>query len=89
MKLKSFKKKFRPIENHFTANALHGFMFNLSDKELEFVAAQEPSKVWTVITGDAAGDDFIAVPGFARCNRIGHIICETPWNCQDLEVKIA
>jgi hypothetical protein len=49
-----------------------GFLFDTSDKSSVRVCRKPEARVWTLISD---GDALVLVPGFHRCDRLGHFIC--------------
>lgn len=49
-----------------------GFLFDTSDKSTICVWRKPEARVWTLI---AEGDALVLVPGFRRCDQLGHFIC--------------
>jgi hypothetical protein len=49
-----------------------GLLFATSDKASARVSMKPEARVWTLI---AEGDALVLVPGFRRCDRLGHFIC--------------
>jgi hypothetical protein len=64
-------------KNHLDDNASgDGFMFETYGAEVEFVKAQDPKCIWTLVTGD--DDEEIVVQGWHYVNRMGYFISEQP-----------
>jgi len=67
-------EKYHPIKNPLDSNAsFDGCMFETYGEELEFVCAQQPLTIWTLV--DCDGKDRIA-EGFHYVNRLGYFITE-------------
>lgn len=79
----TFANAFKPIANHLNPNASfdwgegYGTLFETYDEELAYVKSREPSRIWTLLSGDD-GDYLYVSSGFQRVNRLGYFICETP-----------
>ena len=72
-----FDAQFPLIKNHLDANAAHdGHMFETYGKELDFVRAQPPNSIWTIMTDD---DGLLCLSsGFDFVNRLGYVISTRP-----------
>lgn len=87
MTFEEFEQEYVPLVNHIAEDSLFdGYMFETYDEEWEFVKAQNPNNVWTIIDGDF--EQMFIVPGFHVVNRIGYIITEEEWEDQDFEVDL-
>lgn len=64
-----FDERFAPYRNE------NGDLFDFAD-----VKDAPLNTVWTVVE---AGDDWMAVPGFAVVNRLGYLKSNTPWTDAD------
>lgn len=68
---------YKPIKNHIDPNAgFGGEMFETYGAEVEFVKEQDPSKIWTVLTGDDGG--LYLCSGWHYVNRLGYFVTEVP-----------
>jgi hypothetical protein len=82
---------FKPIPNHIDPNASfndgeQGYMFETYGKELEFVKAQEPNKIWTYGEGD---DGTYIWNGWHVVNRLGYFITTVPYDkSKDYQIEI-
>jgi hypothetical protein len=75
-----FIQRFRPIVNHINPNASFDFgyggcIFETYGAEYEFVRAQNPRRIWTLIEADGG---LYAESGFHFVNRLGYFVSETP-----------
>jgi hypothetical protein len=76
-------EKFKPVPNHL--NPTRGeyseddqsFTFETFGEDVEFVAKQDPRKVWTIL--DCDGKEYIG-EGFHRVNRVGYFVTEVPFD---------
>lgn len=76
----AFIERFRPIVNYIVPNAPFDFgyggcMFETFGAEFEYVRAQNPDCVWTLIEED--GVLFVS-SGLRFVNRLGYFVSETP-----------
>ena len=78
--LDAWEEKYRPIQNHFDG----GDKFETYGEELEFVLAQDPRCIWTLVDGDD-GNLYI-VDGYHLVNRINYFVTEVPFEGEFLEV---
>jgi hypothetical protein len=73
-----FIEKYKPIKNKIDKNASYdGLMFETYKEELDFVVAQNPKKIWTIINGESETTWLIA--GFHFVDRMGYIISKKEW----------
>lgn len=64
---------YRPVQANPRPDApFGGLLFDTSDEATAQVWAQPEALVWTLISED---DVLAIVPGFRRCDRLGHFIC--------------
>lgn len=85
MNYNEWAETFRPIPNHLTGgSSFDGTMFETFGDELDFVRQQEPSKVWTFVSGD--GDAIVA--GYSLVNRVGYFVTEMPFGDDTTEVEL-
>ena len=69
-----FFDTYKPITNQFDSNASWGgCMFETYGEELEFVMAQDPNHIWTIVDGE---DDVEITNGYHLVNRIGYFVSE-------------
>ncbi len=74
---RTFWKRFKPIKNKISGEeAWEGRMFETYGKALEFVQAQPPNRVWTLLDCDGR---LIVVTGFHFVNRLGYFVTKVPW----------
>ena len=78
--LDTWEEKYKPLTNHFDG----GDKFETYGEELEFVRAQDPRCVWTLVDGDD-GNLYI-VDGYHFVNRINYFVTEVPFEGEFLEV---
>lgn len=68
--------KYRPIKNHFDANAADGgCMFETYGAEFEFIRQQPADKIWTLVEDE---EKLFVCEGFHYINRLGYYITEVP-----------
>ena len=76
-----FEERYTLLVNHIDPNASwasgdeNGCLFETYGPELDFVRAQDPRCIWTVIDGD---DGTAIVSGYHLVNRIGYLISTEP-----------
>jgi hypothetical protein len=78
--LDAWEAKYKPITNHFDGTD----KFETYGEELDFVRAQDPRCIWTLVDGDD-GNLYI-VDGYHLVNRINYFITEVPFEGNFLEV---
>ena len=78
--LDAWEDKHKPVRNQFEDND----KFETYGEELEFVRAQDPRCVWTLVDGDD-GNLYI-VDGYHFVNRINYFVTEVPFEGDYLEV---
>jgi len=77
-----FDRRYSLLVNHLDPHATWAFgdgpgrLFGLSGPEIEFVMAQDPRTVWTLIDGDN-GDPWL-VSGLHLVNRVGYLVSAVP-----------
>jgi hypothetical protein len=85
--LDAWEAKYKPIKNQFTQKQEGEFVedkFETYGEELEFVRAQDPRCVWTLVDGDD-GNLYI-VDGYHFVNRVNYFVTEVPFEGEFLEV---
>jgi hypothetical protein len=86
-------EQFKPMPNYLDDNASfhdgeHGYMFETYGKELEFVKAQDPNRIWTYCDGDDSGTYIFQ--GMRIVNRIGYFVTALPFNGnKDYQIQIS
>jgi len=86
-------KQFQPIPNHLDDNASfndgeQGYMFETYGKELAFVKAQEPNRIWTYCDNDVSGTSIFQ--GMRIVNRIGYFVTTVPFDAnKDYQIQIS
>ena len=78
--LDAWEEKYKPFTNQFDGSD----KFETYGEELEFVRAQDPRCVWTLVDGDD-GNLYI-VDGYHFVNRINYFVTEVPFEGDYLEV---
>jgi hypothetical protein len=81
----AFIERFRPIVNHINPNASFDFgyggcIFETYGEEYEFVRAQNPRRIWTLIEADGV---LYAESGVHFVNRLGYFVSETPFQTDE------
>lgn len=96
MRFARWQREFQPLPNKLAENSqgFDGLMFERQGAEWNFVAAQAPERVWTVL--DTTGTGFInngrrvyLAPGLHYVNRIGFFVCVKPWSQDQSTIQIA
>ena len=85
--LEAWEAKYRPIKNQYTQKQEGEFVedkFETYGEELDFVRAQDPRCIWTLVDGDD-GNLYI-VDGYHLVNRINYFVTEVPFEGNFLEV---
>jgi len=70
--LDAWEQQYRPIKNR------------LNGEELDFVMAQDPRCIWTLVDGDD-GNLYI-VSGYHLVNRINYFVTEVPYEGNGMDV---
>lgn len=79
-------EKYRPIKNHIKKqDSFDGCIFDAAGAQLQFVIAQEPKKIWTLMEENGA---LVYQAGYHLANRIGYLVCENEWESDMLEIII-
>ena len=73
--------KYKPIKNHITGE--DDDKFETYGEELEFVIAQDPKCIWTLVDGDD-GNLYI-VDGYHLVNRINYFVTTQPYEGNGME----
>ena len=74
---------FKPLPNLIDPDASfsdgeNGYMFETYGKELDFVKAQDPNRIWTYCDGDNGGTYIFQ--GMRIVNRIGYFVTTVPYD---------
>lgn len=80
--LEAWEAKYKPIKNHIADNG--DDKFETYGEELEFVIAQDPRCIWTLVDGDD-GNLYI-VDGYHLVNRINYFVTTQPYEGNGMEV---
>jgi hypothetical protein len=80
--LDAWEEKYQPLKNHIDSDGFD--KFETYGAELEFVRAQDPRHIWTLVDGDD-GNLYI-VNGYHLVNRINYFVTEVPFEGEFLEV---
>jgi hypothetical protein len=78
--LDAWDAKYKPIKNHFDGSD----KFETYGKELDFVRAQNPRCIWTLVDGDD-GNLYI-VDGYHFVNRINYFVTKVPYEGNGMDV---
>jgi hypothetical protein len=85
--LDAWEAKYKPIKNQYTQKQEGEFVedrFETYGEELDFVRAQDPKYIWTLVDGDD-GNLYI-VNGYHLVNRINYFVTNLPFEGEFLEV---
>ena len=83
--LDAWEEKYRPIKNHLNDDGFwENDKFETYGAELEFVRAQDPRCIWTLVEGDD-GNLYI-VDGYHLVNRLNYFVTEVPFEGEFLTV---
>jgi len=83
--LDSWEEKYKPVYNHNADNPIwEDYKFETYGKDLEFVRAQDPRCIWTLVEGDD-GNLYIT-NGYHFVNRLNYIVTDVPFEGEFLEV---
>ena len=83
--LDAWEQQYRPIKNRFNGEELFpDDKFETYGAELEFVRAQDPRNIWTLVDGDD-GNLYI-VSGYHLVNRINYFVTEVPYEGNGMDV---
>ncbi len=86
-----FDKQYPLVTNHIDPNASWAFddgpgcLFETYGEELDFVRAQNPRNIWTLVDGDD-GNQYV-ISGYHLVNRIGYLISKIPFP-EDAEIEV-
>ena len=81
-----FEETYKPIKNQFVQDSSYdGCMFETYGVELAHVREQDVKKIWTIV--DCNNEEIWIVPGYSIVNRLGYILCEIPWESEDIQVN--
>ena len=81
-----FEETYKPIKNPFVQDSSYdGYMFETYGVELAHVREQDNKNIWTIINCD--NEEQYIVPGYAIVNRIGYLLCNIPWESEDIQVN--
>jgi hypothetical protein len=84
---------FKPLPNLIDPDASfsdgeQGYMFETYGKELDFVKAQDPDRIWTYCDGD--NDGTYIFQGMRIVNRIGYFVTTVPFDgSKDYQIQIS
>ena len=84
--LDAWEEKYQPLKNHIDKGngIFENDKFETYGEELDFVRAQDPSYIWTLVDGDD-GNLYI-VNGYHLVNRINYFVTNLPFEGEFLEV---
>ena len=81
-----FEETYKPIMNPFVQDSSYnGCMFETYGVELAHVREQDNKNIWTIINGE--NETQWLIPGYSIVDRIGYLICDTPWESEDIQVN--
>ncbi len=77
----AFIERFRPRPNHLDPNASYDFgdggcLFETYGPELDFVRAQDPRSIWTIVDDDNGQP--VIESGMRFVNRLGFLVATNP-----------
>lgn len=83
-----FYETYSPMTNHIDGDtAFDGCLFETFGDEIEYVAGQDATVVWTVIEGEGEAPP-TAVTGLHLVNRLGFLVTRNPWTeGEEIEVS--
>lgn len=83
--LDAWEEKYQPLKNHIDNDGFwENDKFETYGEELDFVRAQDPSYIWTLVEGDD-GNLYI-VNGYHLVNRLNYFVTNLPFEGEFLEV---
>ena len=81
-----FEETYKPIKNPFVQDSSYeGCMFETYGVELAHVRKQNNNNIWTII--DCEDEEQYIIPGYGIINRIGYLICDVPWESENILVN--
>jgi len=81
-----FEETYKPIKNPFVQDSSYnGCMFETYGVELAHVREQDIKNIWTIV--DCENEEIWIIPGYSIINRIGYILCEIPWESENIQVN--
>lgn len=83
-----FVETYKPIKNHIIQDApYNGCMFETYGNQLKYIkeSGHTDKHVWTLLECD--NEEFWIVPGYSIVNRLGYVLCEIPWESEDIQVN--
>lgn len=81
-----FEETYKPIKNPFVQDSSYnGCMFETYGVELAHVREQDIKNIWTIV--DCENEEIWIVPGYSIVNRLGYILCEIPWESENIQVN--
>lgn len=81
-----FEETYKPQKNPFVQDSSYdGYMFETYGVELAYVREQDNKNIWTII--NCEDEESWIIPGFHVVNRLGYILCEIPWESENIQVN--
>ena len=81
-----FIETYKPQKNPFVQDSSYdGHMFETYGVELAHVREYGNKNIWTII--NCENEESWIIPGFHFVNRLGYILCEIPWESEDIQVN--
>lgn len=74
------------VKSNHLAKYPNEMMYETYGEEVEFIQAQDPNYVWTLVSGDMCD---LIVAGYAYVNRLGYYVTENPWKNEEDYVLIS
>ena len=82
----NFEETYKPIKNPFVQDSSYdGYMFETYGVELTHVREQDNKNIWTIV--DCDNEETWIIPGYHVVNRLGYILCNIPWESEDIQVN--
>lgn len=81
-----FKETYKPQKNPFVQDSSYdGYMFETYGIELAHVREQDNKNIWTII--NCENEESWIIPGYHIVDRFGYILCNIPWESEDIQVN--
>jgi hypothetical protein len=79
--------RYKPEPNHLRSDASWlGCMYETYGEEVDYINSLPAELVWTYMEGDDG--ELLLVAGRHFVNRIGYLVCEVPWEDENLLVDL-
>ena len=81
-----FIKIYKPQKNPFVQDSSYnGCMFETYGVELAHVREQDNKNIWTII--NCENEESWIIPGYHIVDRFGYILCNIPWESENIQVN--